>query len=317
MATPTNVYDQASRFAIKLAPIGLLHWRLPCLDADLVFSRWLETQHVPFPGEPDRRCDTVAEMVSASGRQPPWALVIEAQSEPEAAMAERELEYVLGLRRHLRHGPHGRDKYLVAALLLNLTGPRQDGRLDMTPPGQTQLELHWGLDVCTMSEEIAAALLQRIAAGELPRDLLVWMPLMADGDAPSVILEWKRQGELEPNPRRRAEYAGLALIFAELADRRAIWAEALKEWNMRESVIANEWKNEGRVEGRVEGRREGRIESRREDLLNVLQARFPGELPEDVVRVVATQENADSLSRWLVAAATAANIEQFRSQLRN
>ena len=311
MTVPTNIYDQASRFAVKVAPAGLLHWRLPKLDADLVFARWLETQHVPFPGEPDRRCDTVAEMVSASGRQPPWAFVIEVQSEPEAAMAERELEYVLGVRRQLRHGPHGRDKYLVGALLLNLTGPAQSGRLDMVPPGDTQLELHWGMDVCTMNGESAAELLRRIAAGESPLGLLVWVSLMADGDDPAVIAEWKRLGLLEPDARRRAEYAGLALIFAELGNRRVIWAEALKEWNMRESQIANEWKNEGRVEGHLKGR----LESRREDLLNVLQARFPGELPGEVVQVVNTQDNADFLSRWLIAAVTAASIEQFRSQL--
>ncbi len=308
MSSPVNIYDQASRFAVKLAPAGLLHWRLPLLDADLVFARWLETQNVAFPGEPDRRCDTVAEMVSASGQQPPWALVIETQSEPEPAMAERELEYVLGVRRQLRHGPLGRDKYLVGALLINLTGAKQDGRLDMAPPGRTQLELHWGMEVCTMSEESAATLLRRIAAAELPRDLLVWTPLMADGDDLVVISEWKRLALLQPEARRRAEYAGLALVFAELANRRDIWAEALKEWNMRESVIANEWKNEGRVQGR--------IESRREDLLKVLQARFPGPLPGEVVQVVNTQDNADSLTNWLIAAATAPTIEQFRSQLR-
>ena len=137
MTTSTNIYDQAGRFAVKLAPAGLLRWRLPRLDADLIFARWLETQNIPFPGEPDRRCDTVAEMVSVSGQQPPWAFVIELQTEPEPSMQERELEYVLGVRRQLRHGPHGRDKYLVGGLLFNLTGPAQSGRLDMVPPGET------------------------------------------------------------------------------------------------------------------------------------------------------------------------------------
>lgn len=239
---------------------------------------------------------------AANNRHGRWLL--KNQSEPEPAMAERELEYVLGVRRQLRHGPHGRDKYLVGALLISLTGAKQDGRLDMAPPGRTQLELHWGMEVCTMSEESAATLLRRIAAGELPGDLIVWTPLMADGDDPAVILEWKRLGLLQSDARRRAEYAGLALVFAELANRRDIWAEALKEWNMRESVIANEWKNEGRVQGR------------REDLLKVLQARFPGPLPGEVVQVVNTQDNADSLTNWLIAAATATTIEQFRSQLR-
>jgi len=78
-----NVYDQAARFAAKLDPGGFLRWLLAGFDPDLTFTRWLETQTIPFPGEPDRRCDTVAELVPASGLAPPWAAVIEFQTRPD------------------------------------------------------------------------------------------------------------------------------------------------------------------------------------------------------------------------------------------
>ena len=154
-----------------------------------------------------------------------------------------------------------------------------------------------------MSAESGALLLCRIASEELPLGLLPWVPLMGDASNPSVIEEWKRLGLLEPDSRRRSEYGGLALIFAELTPHHAKWVEALKEWNVRESKIVNQWKSEGRVE------------ARREDVLKVLQARFPEEVPEEVVQRVNTQEDRNILSDWLIAAATVTTIDQFRAQM--
>jgi hypothetical protein len=88
-----NEYDPAARYAAKLDPPAFLSWLLAGLDPDLQFARWLDTQTIPFPGEPDRRCDTVAELVSASGTQPPWALVSEFQSRPDPDIGYRLLEY--------------------------------------------------------------------------------------------------------------------------------------------------------------------------------------------------------------------------------
>ena len=168
---------------------------------------------------------------------------------------------------------------------------------------------------------IRSGLLGQIVAGELPLGLLPWVPLMADGGDDAIVAEWKRLGLLEPDSRRRADYGGLALVFAELTNRRDMWAEALKEWNMRESQTVNEWKKEGRLEGRLEGRVEGRVEGRleggREDLMKVLQARFPGEIHGELLQIFSTQQDYETLSRWLVAAATAPTFEQFRSHLVN
>src|SRR5437588_1916685 len=114
--------DQAARFALKIAPAEALHWLLPELDPDLTFTRWLDTETIAFPGEPRRRCDTVAELVSRTGQSPPWAVVLEVEARPRSTILDRLLEYEARLLRKLRHGPHRRDRYLVAGVLILLTG---------------------------------------------------------------------------------------------------------------------------------------------------------------------------------------------------
>jgi len=110
-----NVYDQAARFAVKLDADGFLRWLLSGMDADMRFRGWLDTQTVPMPGDPDRRCDTVAELAHGGGQAPPWAVVLEAQTRPDSDLPDRLLEYLARLRRELRHGPHGRDRYQLGA----------------------------------------------------------------------------------------------------------------------------------------------------------------------------------------------------------
>ena len=58
------VYDQAARYCARLDPIGFLRWLLPRLDPALLFHCWLDTRTVPFPGAPDRTCDTVADLTT-------------------------------------------------------------------------------------------------------------------------------------------------------------------------------------------------------------------------------------------------------------
>src|SRR3954452_9758701 len=110
--------DQTARFALKVAPAEALRWLLPGLDADLAFRRWLDTEPIAFPGEPRRRCDTVAELVSRSGQSPPWAFVVEVEARPRSTFLDRVLEYVARLLRKLRHGPRRRDRYQVGAAVI-------------------------------------------------------------------------------------------------------------------------------------------------------------------------------------------------------
>jgi hypothetical protein len=59
--------EQAAHFALKTVPAEAIAWMLPDLSPDLAFTR-LETNLIAFPGEPGRRCDTVAELLSRSAR---------------------------------------------------------------------------------------------------------------------------------------------------------------------------------------------------------------------------------------------------------
>jgi hypothetical protein len=56
-----GVYDQAGRYLIKRQPSAFFTWRAPSLWRTWKFVRWQDTRTLPFPGEPDRVCDTVAE----------------------------------------------------------------------------------------------------------------------------------------------------------------------------------------------------------------------------------------------------------------
>ena len=58
----------------------------------------------------------------------------------------------------------------------------------------------------------------------------------------------------EPDARKRADYAGLLLVFAELVKRRDVWEMGLEDWNMIESEIIKKWQAKARQEGHNEGR---------------------------------------------------------------
>jgi hypothetical protein len=61
----TNPYDKSARYTAKMDPPGFLRWLLPrMMQGGYAFQRWLDTRRLPFPGEPDRTCDTVAELFS-------------------------------------------------------------------------------------------------------------------------------------------------------------------------------------------------------------------------------------------------------------
>jgi hypothetical protein len=299
-----NVYDQGSRLGIKLDLPGFLAWQVRGLDPDLHYTRWLETQSIPFPGEADRRCDTVAELEHASGLQPPWALVIEAQTQPDPDIFERLLEYLARVRRQLRHGPYGKDKYLVAAALINLTGVTTGSGLTMVLPGQSGVKLDLQVSVRQFEQIDAAATLAEIERGETARCLLPWIPLMQGGGQEAIIETWKRLAEQEPDSRRRAEYGGLALVFAELRPYAAAWKKGLEGWNVQESQIVKEWREEGRKEGLMEGERRA--------LLRVLRIRFVDPLPTEIVQGVQAQTDINTLSNWQQLAVTAASLDQFR-----
>src|SRR5256885_779558 len=118
-------FDQAARYAAKLDPPGFCRRLLPDSAADWKFVRWLDTRTLPFPGEPDRTCDTVAEFAREDERDRPTAVVLEFMTEPRAEALERLGEYLFRARRELRPVPGSGGRYEAVAVLVNLTGPTQ------------------------------------------------------------------------------------------------------------------------------------------------------------------------------------------------
>jgi hypothetical protein len=78
-----------------------------------------------------------------------------------------------------------------------------------------------------LADEDAGTTLQAIAAGVWQRCLLPWIPLMRGGDDAGIIAQWKELAQAEPDLARRADFAGLALVFAEPAGCKSLWRQAL------------------------------------------------------------------------------------------
>src|SRR5262249_37386059 len=97
-----NVYDQASRYLLRLGVAILLLWLLGLATDEVEFDDWLNTSNIPWPGQPDRTCDTVAYLRDRTDGGRPWAQVAEIQSEPDAEMFGRLLEYLGAIWRQRR-----------------------------------------------------------------------------------------------------------------------------------------------------------------------------------------------------------------------
>lgn len=299
-----GVFDQAARYGAKLDPPGFLRWLLPELDPALSYGGWLDARTLPFPGEPDRVCDTVAGFHHSSDPDHPLALVVEFQAELDLDILDRFLEYLARLRRELRHGPDRRGKYQVAAALLNLTGPIQEKTLEMLVPGLKGIGVRLGVEVRILREEDAAGTLVAIANSKVARCILTWIPLMHGGAEAGIIEQWKELASAEPDNRRRADYGGLALVFAELAGNHQEWKQGLKGWNMRQSQQVLEWQEEAKVEvGRT-------------FLLKTLQARFPNEITPDLKSTIETTADWNQLARWFELALSVRSLEEFRDAAR-
>ena len=205
--------DQAARYLIKRDPLAFVRWVALGILSRWSFRGFMDTSTMAFPGEPDRVCDTIAEFIRQGENWRRLLLDAEAQTEPHPDMLERLGEYAYRLRRELRFGPHKKHKYAVLSVLLNLTGKAQSRELDMTFDELDGVGAKLVVVVLTLREESAAETLARIARGELDRPVLPWIALMHGAGQPSIIKEWKRLAEQEPDSRWRSDLGALALIF--------------------------------------------------------------------------------------------------------
>ncbi len=90
---PINRYDQASRYGSKLDESGFLCRLLWEGPVALRYRGWLDTRTVPFPGDPERVCDTVAWLGDADPALE-WAVPVEFCLTPDATFFGRLLVYL-------------------------------------------------------------------------------------------------------------------------------------------------------------------------------------------------------------------------------
>jgi hypothetical protein len=300
----TNPFDQASRYLAKLDPPAFLGWLLRLTPAQLVFRRWLDTRLLRFPGEPERTCDTVAFLEDPAAGHVPWAVVVEFQIEPDPLMFGRLLGYLGPLWLEQKPSPERGDRFHVGAILVNLTGRGQAGRTLAWP--QSGLLTQLQVVECNLAGYDAAAVLQEIAAGPSPAVLLPLIPLMHGGGESGILAVWQQLAGQEPDARRRGDYGGLALVFAEAAGCWELWKAALKEWNVVQSQQVLEWQAAAKAEGKTEGMAEA--------VLEVLEARL-GPLPAELPGRLRSLRDPVLLKRLLVSAVRCPTLDEFLRDL--
>jgi hypothetical protein len=318
-------YDDAERHAIhEVEPEKQLAWLLEEVDEDLVFFGWLQSQVAPPPGVPQLRCDCVAGLRSRSGTQPPWACLIEAQGQPLPGMAVWMTIYLGLLHNLLRFD--GRDPYQMMGMILNLSEVelthtiqwRVPLKKTSESPGQAPA-ISCVFIIKNVRKESAEKTLERIDRGEIGLCILLWVPLMAGADHPDVVHRWRELAKRQEKLHLSADYAALALVFAEMAGRKQVWETELEGFGMQESPIMRRWRKDGVEEGIEKGIEEGiekgTLSMARAAVENVLQTRFPGTPVPEGVRS-ALEKNADvrQLTDWLreaVVTASPADFERF------
>ena len=300
---PQNAFDKASRFLAKLGGADFVSWLLDEPPGALAFRGWLDTRNIPLPANPDRTSDTIARVDNLRTHGTPWAVAIEFQIEPDPVMFSRLLAYIAAVSESYKPDTERGSRFKIGAAVVNLTGNGNASQVMEWP--EAGLTTILGVRERNLEHERADELLGTIESGQWSRCLLPWIPLMLGGDDPKVAERWKRAAELEPDRRRRSELAWPTLVFAEAAKRHAFWKEQLKEWNVRESTVANEliaqviaedspkWIAAGKAEGKAEGIVEGIVEALRATVLRSGTKKF-GRGPTETQRaaLVATTDSA-------------------------
>jgi hypothetical protein len=190
--------------------------------------------------------------------------------------------------------------------LVYLQGVCPESVVDMTLDGG------WGTRHTTLvwnvAGDSASAALDALSAGTSTWGILFWIPLMSGSDDPAVLARWHEFASRVDNNRIRADLLRIALVFAELAGRLAVWSDAMKEWTMIESQLVLAWT--------ADARRESDLTARREFLLTTLKERFAIPLPEEVVAVINQQVSVEMLRDWFRAALHVPSLDAFLAVLR-
>jgi hypothetical protein len=308
---PVNRYDQGCRYLAKRDPVALLGWLLRETPEELRFRTWLDARTLPFPGDPERICDTVAWLGDADPAVE-WAVPLEFCLDPDGDLFGRLLIYLGQLWLEIRPTDAGRERFWVGAAVVNLRGIGNTSR-DMVLR-RTGVRTFLGIAERDLADENAAAVLAGIADGTAPRCPLAWIPLMHGGGEAAIIQQWLDLARQEPDSRRRSDYGGLAVVFAEAAGCRKEWKEALKGWNMEESQQVLEWIAEGEARGEAKGEARGEARGEANALVRLLEKRFPPGAPADAVAAIRSSTDVEQLRRWFDLAVEADSLAAFRQK---
>jgi hypothetical protein len=293
---PPDPYDRSSHYLLRRNARALLAWLLKLRETQLEFVQWLDTRRLPWPGQPDRSCDTVAWLRDMDRHGLPWAVVVEFQFAPDPEMFGRLLVYLGQVWLELRPSDLPGDRFCVTAVVVNLTGRGNSGRQLVWPEADVETKLKPAeLNLAGLR---AAEVLDGVEAGSIPPVVLAWLPVMQNGAEDGIIQRWLMLAGEEADAGRRADL-GLALVFAEAAGCRALWTKALEGWNVVESQVVKQWQDEAERKAKAA------------TLIRLLQVRY-GELPAEITEQVRQAQQAEELDRWLVVFATATSLEQFR-----
>jgi hypothetical protein len=189
------------------------------------------------------------------------------------------------------------DRFFIGAVVVNLTGKGSSGR-DLVWP-EAGLRTLMQPNERNLSERSAAALLDVVEAGKVPRIVLAWLPLMQGGADPATITRWLAVAGQESDAQVRADI-GQAVVFAELAGCLGPWKEALKEWNVVESQVVKGWMREGEIKGKAE------------TILQVLEAVLKAAPPAELAAALQSITDLARLNALVPLAARATSFEQFR-----
>lgn len=292
---PQTRYDQTARYLLLKAGAPLFGWLLRLTPEQLRFERWLPTQ-LTLPGVPQRLCDAIAELADLERGGRPFAALLEVQAQPDATMPGRLM--LAGGLVWLTVKPTSLpgDRYELLGVVLNLTGVGDAARKCVLSTAE------WTLRPVEVNLETldAGVVLEEIANGGAPRELLAFIPLMQRADEDGIIRRWREIAEAETDPRRRGEY-GLARIYAARVNRGAAWEPVLEGFSMIESPLIAELLAEAKVQDRIEM------------LLRAIRKRFD-ELPEEMAASIRACKDGDQLGRWFDAALEAETLEQFRQR---
>lgn len=299
-----NPYDQACRYLLKLSPAPLLAWLLRLPPTRLEFVEWLDARQVPWPGQPDRVCDTVAHVGDTGDGGRPWAVVVEFQVDPDELMLGRGLRYLGDLWLACKPTEHRGDRFELGLVVVNLRGEGTASRTMRLKGSDVWTGL--GVGERNFSTRQASRLLKQVEGGEVPRAALAWVPLFKGGGRPGIIQEWKRLAELEPDTELRRAL-GLAIYFAEAAGCGQPWQEALKEWNMIESKIFNEWT--------AKARRDAENKTGADLVIDALTAKF-ADVPADLAATIRACTDQAKFRQWMRQVILAPSLEEFRTSLK-